>query len=134
MLLFAYGTLLDSDVLSIVLDRNIQDLQFEQAHISNFLPFRVKDKDYPTLVDVEDEITLGSVIFGLTSADFQRIIHYEDGEYGLAKVPVTIRKTAKTLWVPCFNEHRSIYSDELWTDELWQQIKNDYCFSLRKAA
>ena len=85
---FFFGTLLDRDLLSCVLDRRVDDTRYLPARLAGYRVVRLKDEVYPMLAVDPSASVEGAVIDGLDDTDLARIVFYESVEYAPLKVTV----------------------------------------------
>jgi hypothetical protein len=87
---FFYGTLLDPDVMALVIGRRLPPSAFVPAVLPGHSRRRAKGMTYPIVVrDPADEV-LGAVVGGLTSRDVARLAAYEGPGYRIASLKVRI--------------------------------------------
>ena len=82
--LFVFGSMLDEDVLRVVLDRPLAAAHRQPARLDGFRRLRLPDESYPVLVVSRGGAVRGDLLWGLSSLDHARIAFYESEEYGLA--------------------------------------------------
>ena len=89
--LFCFGSLMDRDVLALVLDREPlpPGIHMEPASISGFRKVRLPHETYPMLVPAAEGEAGGALIHGLSRQDLDRIVFFEGEEYELA--PCVVR-------------------------------------------
>jgi hypothetical protein len=93
--LFVFGSLMDSDLLSVVLNRPAHHLSRQQALLPGFRRHRVADEAFPMLiphaslsVPLPAEPVPGHLLDGLIAEDVQRLIYFEGPGYALTAVSV----------------------------------------------
>lgn len=84
--MFVFGSLMDTDLLALVLDRDPADVRLSDASIRGFIRRRVAGEFYPALVPVPDGTVQGRLVEGLTHSDLDRVHFYEGDVYELAPV------------------------------------------------
>ena len=87
--LFAFGTLMDEEVLAIVCDRPIATFATEPARVSGRARRAVTDDHYPVLVEAPGASVEGLLIHGLDAAALERIAFFEGEEFTLEPIRVT---------------------------------------------
>jgi len=89
--LFVFGSLMDPDLLSVVLGGAPDHLDREPARLAGYRRHRAEGEVFPVLV--EDAAGRGWVdgllLHGLTDGDLARILYYEGAEYAPHIVTVT---------------------------------------------
>ena len=88
MQFFFFGTLMDRQVLAIVIGRAVDDLRIEAATIHGFACRRVRDESFPILVPLSGGRVEGVLVTNLTQPDIARLQFYEGYEYVLVALPV----------------------------------------------
>jgi gamma-glutamylcyclotransferase (GGCT)/AIG2-like uncharacterized protein YtfP len=86
--LFFFGTLMDPDVLGLVIGRPVARAALEPARLSGFRRLRVEGASYPMLVADPQGVVEGRLWRGATAADLRRLDAYE-GE-GYERVPIEV--------------------------------------------
>jgi len=81
--LFAFGTLRDSDVLEVVLERAAAEVERVSACLRGYRIARLPDESYPVLVESRGDSADGLLLLGLSDIDFRRIAFFENTEYKL---------------------------------------------------
>ncbi len=81
--LFFFGSLMDLDLLRVVVGHDCAGVSARPASLRGYRTNRVKDDDYPVLVAQDDGIVQGRLIEGLEAEDIARIRYFEDDEYAL---------------------------------------------------
>ena len=118
---FFFGSLLDRDVMQIVLDRPMHDMAIQPAVLHGFARYRVEQETFPALSPCADGVVEGILVDGLNDEDARRICFFEGDEFAL-----------QTLTVRCTEgrEHPALVftatnlielSAELWELEQWQR-------------
>lgn len=78
--LFAYGTLLDAEFTSRLLERN---LVTEEARLLDFELLTLEGLSYPTVFEAPGEVVAGRLYRRLNGEDYQRLDAYEGAFEGL---------------------------------------------------
>jgi hypothetical protein len=96
--LFVFGSLMDSDLLQVVLNRAIGGISRAPAQLPGFSRQRVADEAFPMLIEmsscdrVEAEVAGptvdGHLLHGLGQGDVERLIYFEGPGYALSTVEV----------------------------------------------
>ena len=117
--LFVFGTLLDLDVLGIVLDRKIEEPFIRSATLGGFRCVRISDETYPVLVAEPDAIVRGGVLQNLNDTDWSRIRFFESYEYELEPCLIEVEGEEFVEAVYC-SEGITAGAFESWTLSWWQ--------------
>ncbi len=96
---FFYGTLLDPDVMALVIGRRLPPQAFVPAILPGHSRRRAKGATYPVVVrDAADQVQ-GVVVGGLTSRDVARLAAYEGPGYRIAQQKVRVAGEVVTVSV-----------------------------------
>jgi hypothetical protein len=119
--LFVFGSLMDRDILSIVLNRDPSDVVVADAVIRGFQRRRVSNEFYPVLVPRPDGTVTGRLVEGLSADDLERVHFYEGDAYELAPVTASTacgrRETANVF----LDAGAIAVSREGWDFTAWQK-------------
>ncbi|MEM9097249.1 MAG: NUDIX domain-containing protein [Pseudomonadota bacterium] len=86
--IFFYGSLRDHDLLEIVLDRPVAAGEVVPAIAPDHMTCRLVTDAYPILVDDVGAEAHGCVLLAPTDLDIDRMIYFEEAEYGLVDIQV----------------------------------------------
>jgi hypothetical protein len=120
---FFYGSLMDRELLSLVIGRTTDELRMEAATIHDFVCRRALNESFPILVPDPGGRVEGKFVTGLTAADIARLkfyeaSDYEDSEYVLTALSVECR--GELLPAQVFFPTVHIAADEtFWNFETW---------------
>ena len=121
MRFFFYGTLLDPDVMALVIGRRLPPPAYEAATLPGYARRRAKGASYPIVVrDPRGEVE-GAVVGGLSARDVARLAAYEGPRYRIA--PRKVRINGETASVCVFEpvEERFEPVEGRWELALWQR-------------
>jgi hypothetical protein len=121
MRFFFYGTLLDLDVMALVLGRRLSPRAYVPARLPGHARRRAKGASYPIVVrDPRGEVP-GAIVRGLSVRDVARLAAYEGPGYRV--VPLRVRVAGRMTTVSVFEpvQSRLQPSGELWDLALWQR-------------
>ncbi|SDH52170.1 gamma-glutamylcyclotransferase family protein [Roseospirillum parvum] len=89
MRLFFFGTLMDVDLLALVLDRPVGDSRPRPARLRGYVRHRAAGESFPFLKPEPQGVVEGTVVEGLSEADVARLNFFEDeDEYRLYPIEV----------------------------------------------
>lgn len=118
---FFFGTLRDLDVLKIVLDRTVGDLVIRPAHLNGYRTRLAIAEPYPVLESSPDHSVEGVTVEGITSADVERILFFEESEYGNESVDVEMDDGRSVSALVHTSSHFEYYRDIDWDYATWCQ-------------
>ena len=118
--LFFFGTLMDLDVLTYLLERPVDVADLRPATIQGFRRARAAGASYPVLVPEPGSQVDGRLLRRATARDIARINHYESGEYRAELRHVVTEDGAETAaWLYLALEHLAA-ADAHWSLTEWQ--------------
>ncbi|MDF1584926.1 gamma-glutamylcyclotransferase family protein [Marinimicrococcus flavescens] len=118
--LFFFGTLMDKDVLSLVLQRPLEE-ELQTARLAGFRRETARDACYPLLVPACGASVEGSLFCGCGPGDIARINHYEAGEYRAELRAVQLGDgSRRRAWLYMARENCLKASGQPWELERWQ--------------
>lgn len=127
--LFFFGTLMDLDVLTYVLERPVDIDDLAPATIAGFRRVGVRDASYPVLLPHPSGLVDGWLLRRATRRDIARINHYESEEYRAELHHVSDAECAQhAAWLYLSLDHLA-GSDEPWELALWQERHKDGFFA-----
>ncbi|MGD9878600.1 MAG: gamma-glutamylcyclotransferase family protein [Reyranella sp.] len=134
MRFFFYGTLLDRDVMALVLGRRLPPAAYTPAILLGHARRRAKGASYPTLVRDAATHVAGAVVGGLSARDVARLSAYEGPKYQIVPLRVVLAGGTRTVSVFEPVESRLAPSQHPWSLVLWQQRdKRAFVDRLRRA-
>lgn len=131
MRLFFFGSLMDADLLRLVLDREIDDVEHATAEILGYERRRAKNESFPIIVPTPGGRVEGRLVTGLTSAEVARIQWYESDDYALRPCLVKVGELRREAHVFLATE---TLEDEgiAWDFEQWVRIEKPMCLTLAR--
>ena len=99
MKFFFYGTLLDSDVMALVIGRRLPPSAFVPAILPRHSRRRAKGMTYPVVIPDPADRVQGVVVGGLSSRDVARLAAYEGPGYRVASLKVRVAGDLVTVSV-----------------------------------
>lgn len=129
--LFVFGSLMDSDLLSVVLGRPAA-VMAEPAVLGGFKRRRARDEVFPILVpDLHDGTTVdGLLIDGLEDHDLDRILFYEGAGYALRPLVVEDGRRRRRSARVFLSTGLLQDSGEPWHLDQWQGSEKAYALLL----
>lgn len=130
--LFCFGSLMDRDVLAMVIGGGADKVTMRPARISGFFRARLPHESYPMLVPDAEQEALGQLLYGLDKTDLDRIVFFEGEEYELSPCRVRLLEVSEK------DEGESVEAlffdegimpppqTEAWDFEHWQQHNKPY--------
>jgi hypothetical protein len=131
---FFYGTLLDPDVMALVIGRRLPPSAFVPATLPGHSRRRALGATYPVVVRAVADRVRGVVVGGLTSRDVARLATYEGPGYRIARLKVRVAGELATVSVfePIVARLRPSASP--WDYALWKgRHKRPFVGRLRRA-
>jgi hypothetical protein len=121
MRFFFYGTLLDCDVMALVLRRRLPPAAYEPASLPGHARRRAKGATYPIVVRDPRGTVPGAIVSGLSTRDVARLTDYEGPGYRI--VPLRVQAAGAVTAVSVFEpvQSRLQPSGELWDLARWQR-------------
>ncbi len=119
--MFFFGTLMDADVLAVVVGRLPAAKDREAAFLRGWRRVFVAGRPYPMLIPLAAGRVEGLLVSGLSDREYERLGFYEGWEYVTA--PVTVRTLAgRVVATEMFTCSDGILSDNRdWGLDLWQR-------------
>ena len=99
MRFFFYGTLLDADVMALVIGRRLLPSAFRPAILRGHARRRAKGMTYPVVIREPAGCVLGAVVGGLTARDVARLAAYEGSGYRIVPLQVVLGARLATVSV-----------------------------------
>jgi hypothetical protein len=81
MRFFFFGTLMDSDILSTVIGRQVSADMLKPAHLEGFRRVTVDGASYPIIVPDEDGVVDGCMVAGISPEEREALEAYEGRGY-----------------------------------------------------
>jgi hypothetical protein len=121
MRFFFFGSLLDEDVLAVVLGRAVAAPVFAPAVLEGYVRALSALESYPVIVARPGGQVDGGLVRGLSAADHVRIAWFEEGEYQITPVHVRLADGRRIAARACVTrpEHSVRAGD--WSLARWQR-------------
>jgi len=130
--MFFFGTLMDPDVLALVLGHPLGGVRIEPASVRGVRRVHVAGRSYPMLCPHPGGRVEGHLVGGLTALDRARLAYYEGWEYDVGSVTVTdaAGRTVRAQMYVCPPQIEA--DDRVWRLDRWQSVhKGGYLPRLR---
>lgn len=126
MRFFFFGTLLDEEVLAMVVGRPVAGTDRRPAILPGYRRVKARGVTYPIIVPHAAASVAGLLVSGLSAPEAQRLIDYEGSNYDLTTLTVTSggRERPVLVFVPV-GQGGLQPLDEDWTLEEWRQRHRD---------
>ena len=130
--LFVYGSMLDEDVLEVVLGRRLPAVSRLAARLAGYVRVRLPDETYPVLAPKPGGLVHGAVLSDLGSNDFERVRFFESDEYEFASCLVELESGERLEATYCAENEVVPGASESWELAWWQtHHKPDYLIMIR---
>lgn len=120
--LFLYGTMLDMEILELVLGRSVSANELMAARLEGFRRVKVPDESYPVLAAANGSEIGGAVISMLSESDWDRIIFFENVEYEHRECVIELDDGTELIAVFYSDGVMIPGADDEWTLEWWQEV------------
>lgn len=130
---FAFGSLMDRELMALVLDRDVSGVTMTEATIRGYVRRRVAGEYYPALVPQPDGIVVGRLVEGLSPDDIDRIHFYEGDVYDLAPVHA-VTADGRRFTAHVFLDGGDLrVSRQGWDFQSWLRHEKDEAMALTRA-
>lgn len=117
---FFFGSLQDRELLEIVLARRVAGKDISDAIADGYAAYTLRDEAYPALIAETGARANGIMVDNLSETDMRRLVFFEDTEYTLAPISVTVDGHQRE--VQFFRDtERALTSQEPWDFTRWQR-------------
>lgn len=128
--LFVFGSLMDRDLLALVIDRDAADIAMSPASVRGFQRRRVAGEHYPVLIHKPDGRVDGCLIEGLTAQDIDRVHFYEGDVYELVPVTATTEDGRRVTALVFLDAGTIAVSHEGWDFQGWLRHERSMALEL----
>ena len=123
--LFLFGTLRDSDLLSLVAGQDYSELQTEAAVADDRIALRIRNEDYPILVERKGAVAEGLLLVNVDPQVYERLYFFEEVfGYDLYDIQVRTGKSARRAKVFLTGDP-AITGDEPWDIDIWRRHSHE---------
>lgn len=119
--LFVYGSMLDEDVLRVVLDRTAPPSARRGARLLGYRRVRLPDESYPILSPAPNGIVNGVLISDLQEEDWKRVQFFESEEYEFAPCRVELDNGRSIDALYCAEGEVASGATEIWRLDWWRE-------------
>ncbi len=131
--LFVYGSMLDEDVLEVVLGRRLAPDARPTARLAGYVCVRLPDETYPILILRPGGLVHGAVLPDLREDDWERVQFFESSEYEFASCRVELDNGESVDAVYCAEDDVAPGACESWEFAWWREChKADYLVMIRQ--
>jgi hypothetical protein len=118
---FFFGTLMDLDVAAIVLGRPLAAGDRAAATAHGFKRAMLAGESYPAMVPRAGGAVEGVLVRGVTPAEALRIAWFEDGEYDVVEIVVTLATGERRPALACLRRPEVALVEGDWSLPRWQR-------------
>jgi hypothetical protein len=129
---FFFGTLMDDEVLAVVLGREPRGLRTEPASLSGFRRLTVKGESYPTLRPDPEAGFRGLLVWDLSAHEVARVAFYEGEEYRLRDLSVT-RADGTAQRALAFAADQGLATEGEWEPTRWRDTERPWLLAAARA-
>lgn len=117
--MFFFGSLRDRELLEVVLDHKVGDADLLSGWARDHAAMALAGEEYPYLADVAGRRAEGVIVRNLSERDVERLIYFEEAEYGLS--PITVDTSDGMLDAVHFATTGKLApEDRPWDFEVWK--------------
>lgn len=126
MRFFFFGTLLDDDVLRIVIGRRVPAVDKRPATLPGYRRVKAQGVTYPIIVPQTGAEVSGLLVSSLEPLEKARLIAYEGANYDLVELPVMTggRQRDALVFIPVSSGGLTPL-DEDWSFEEWTRLHRE---------
>jgi hypothetical protein len=132
MRLFFFGSLMDLELLALVIGRPVDGLATAAAVLHGFARRRAVGESFPVIVPHPGGWVDGLLVDGLTAADLDRIQFFEGSDYALH--PFVVECAEERIDVHVFLPTVRLEAEpSAWDLAAWVETERAMCFALAEA-
>lgn len=128
---FFFGSLMDPELLAVVLGRGLAAAAFEPAVLGGFARYRVRGEAFPMLAAEPGGRVDGVLVHGLGAEDAARIAWYETDDYDIAETAVRRADGTEVAAYCCLPRPGALHDGIAWDYVRWRH--EDRAFALELA-
>lgn len=129
---FFFGTLMDRELLAVVLGRSLPEEAFDAAQLRGYARHYVRGETFPTLVPRAGALVDGLLVHGLTPADAERIRWYETDDYEICETAVRQHDGRDILANCCLPRSGSLDDGRIWDFDDWRRRDRELALTLAR--
>ncbi|KIL99699.1 hypothetical protein CCC_03871 [Paramagnetospirillum magnetotacticum MS-1] len=118
--MFFFGTLMDGDVLAVVLGHPCAPQAQEPARLSGWRRVTIAGRSYPMLIPHATGVVEGILVSGLDETDRDRLSYYEGPEYRIGLLPVRLKDGREVTAEAYLGKPEVNASREEWRLDTWR--------------
>lgn len=127
---FFFGTLMDQDVLELVLERPVAPQELLPARLSGYRRVRAREAPYPLLIPHATGVVNGRLLHPRKLEDEARITWFEEDEYREQWHPVRLEDD-RVVRARVFLARSCVtWSTASWRFEIWQRTEKRHFLAL----
>lgn len=129
MRLFFFGSLMDTDLLELVIGREADNIEVANAALRGFVRRRARGESFPIVVPYPGGRVDGLLVAGLTVTDIDRIQYFEGSDYRLQTFAVELadERLEALVFVPTAQLDPEPTE---WDFDGWVREERAMCFAL----
>jgi hypothetical protein len=121
MRFFFFGTLMDTDIVSLVIGRKVTGDMLKPAHLAGFKRVTVQGATYPIIVPDEDSVVDGVIMAGISPQEREALEAYEGKNYRVTTTMVDARAERREVLMFEPIEGALTATDKDWDLVQWQR-------------
>lgn len=129
---FFYGTLMDRELLAVVLGRMPPSHAFEPAQLDGYARYCIRDEAFPTLVPETGALADGLLVHDLTPQDAARIAWYETDDYEIRESAVRRSDGSEILARCCLPRAEAAHDGRPWSFDAWRRRDRELALLLAR--
>lgn len=129
MRLFFFGSLMDMELLALVIGRAADELDVASAALHGFARRRARGESFPIVVPHPGGRIVGALVTGLTADDVDRIQYFEGSDYALQSYAV--ERSGERIEAQVFVPTARLEPETAeWDYDSWVRQERAICFAL----
>jgi hypothetical protein len=129
---FFYGTLMDAELLSVVLGRELPASALHPATLASYRRCHVRGEAFPILVADVVGTVVGVLADGLSELDARRIAWYESDDYEIREIEARLPEGEAVSAFCCLPRPGARHDGTPWDFERWRQRDRAFALALAR--
>lgn len=117
---FFFGSLMDPDVVDLVFGRPVSASDRQAATAEGFRRVLLAGEGYPVMIPRAGGQVDGILIRGITPAEKERLVWFEDGEYDIAEIALVLGDGRRRQALTCLRRPETAIQEGEWSLARWQ--------------